>query len=254
MSGTEITGRGGRRCGASAALALLVGLALSISGGPAGAQQGPAKQASGAPQSAWVKLCEKATLPAKDKEGKEEKAEREVCLTHHERLDGATGMVLVSAAVRHIEGYAKDVMMVMVPLGMSLPVGVHTKVIGADLWAKVQQNEKVDDSKIVPSKLQFTLCHQIGCTAEGEVTHEMLGRMKAGGGLLIYTINSAGQLIVFPVPLTGFAAALDGPPADTEQYQKARAEMMKAIRQRQLDMIEQKKKEQGKAPAAPPKK
>ena len=54
--------------------------------------------------SAWVKLCEKANEVTKDKDGKDEKKEVNICLTHHERLDGKSGMVLVSAAVRQIEG------------------------------------------------------------------------------------------------------------------------------------------------------
>jgi hypothetical protein len=39
-----------------------------------------------------------------------------VCLTHHERLD-EKGNVLVSAALRQIEGRDKQHFMVMVPLG-----------------------------------------------------------------------------------------------------------------------------------------
>ena len=50
------------------------------------------------PQDAWVKLCAKA--PSLQEEGKEEN----VCLTHHERIDGNTGRVLVSAAIREVEG------------------------------------------------------------------------------------------------------------------------------------------------------
>src|SRR5690348_36712 len=48
--------------------------------------------------SAWVKLCEKATV-TKDKDGNDEKKEVNICLTHKERLDANSGMVLVSAAV-----------------------------------------------------------------------------------------------------------------------------------------------------------
>ena len=60
------------------------------------------------PQSAWVKVCEAATFKI---DGKEEK--KNVCLTHHERLDANTGMVLVSAAIREIEGQPKPALIVM---------------------------------------------------------------------------------------------------------------------------------------------
>ena len=70
-----------------------------------------------------MKLCEKATAQVKDKDGKEEKKDLNICLTHHERLDGNTGMVLVSAALRQVEGQDKQHFMVMVPLGMLHPAG-----------------------------------------------------------------------------------------------------------------------------------
>ena len=76
-------------------------------------------------KSAWVKLCEKAPLVKKDKDGKDVKEEKNLCLTHHERLDGNTGMVLVSAAIRQIEGQEKQSLMIMVPLGMAIPPGVR---------------------------------------------------------------------------------------------------------------------------------
>lgn len=259
-----------------AGLGLALGLALSTATGPVDAQQPAKKPAAGTQQpakeqakpageqSAWVKLCEKVGFVGKDKDGKEKKAEKSICLTHHERLDGSTGMVLISAALRQIEGADKQHMMVMVPLGMAIPPGLHTKVVSADLWAKAAKNEKIDDSKIAGSKMQFTLCHPAGCTAELEMTGELLGQMKGGGGLLIYAVNAAGQVIVFPVPLTGFKAALEGPAVDNKQYSEARKALMGQIRQRQIEAMEAYKKEQEKAggafkgapgaPAAPPKK
>ena len=90
----------------------------------AGAEGGAGCRSSGRrAQSAWVKLCEKATAVGKDKDGKEEKKELNICLTHHERLDGNTGMVLVSAAVRQVDGQDKQHFMVMVPLGMLIAAG-----------------------------------------------------------------------------------------------------------------------------------
>src|SRR5262249_44783606 len=43
-------------------------------------------------ESAWVKLCDKANAVTKDKDGKEERKEVKICLTHHERLDGKSGV------------------------------------------------------------------------------------------------------------------------------------------------------------------
>jgi invasion protein IalB len=233
------------------------------------AQKGAAAAApaAGAPQSAWVKLCETATAVAKTKEGKEEKKDVNICLTHHERLDGYSGMVLVSAAVRAVDGQDKQHFMVMVPLGMMLQPGMRAAVYPKDDWAKVQKNEKVDDSKLKNLKLAYTLCHPAGCTAETEMTPELLTDLKTGGGLLVFAINASGAPVAFPVPLVGFEAAHAGGPVDPKQYSDARRALMQQIAARQQQAIEEHKKQQeagaaaggqppaapvAKAPAAPP--
>jgi invasion protein IalB len=220
--------------GARAGLtALMLAVGVGLSANPAAAQDkkgAPAAAAKGAPaapaagnapeQSAWVKLCEKAPSLA------EPKKELNVCLTHHERLDGNTGMVLVSAAIRQVEGQDKEALMVMVPLGMALPPGVQVKV---------------DDKE--PVKLQFTLCHAAGCTAEGEASKAVIDQMKTGKQVVVAAINLAGKAIGFPVPLTGFDKAYAGAPVDNEKYKEARKRLMSAIRERQIEMAKKAKDE-----------
>lgn len=239
MYGMRVTHRGlGARAG-FLALALAIGAGLAT--GPAfaddkkGAKPAPAKPAAtvkpaaGATaakpedtkdQSAWVKLCEKApniTEPTK---------ELNVCLTFHERLDGNTGMVLVSAAIRQVEGQEKKALMVMVPLGMALPPGVQVKI---------------DDGE--PIKLQFTLCHAAGCTAEGEATQAVIDQMNKGKQVVVAAINLAGKAIGFPVPLTGFDKAYAGSPVDNKKYSEARQHLMVAIHDRQLELAKKAQEE-----------
>jgi len=214
-----------------------------------------AKAAAG-PPSAWVKLCEKATAVSKQKDGKEEKKDVDICLTHHERLDGNTGMVLVSAAVRQVSGQDKQALMVMVPLGMMLQPGMRATIYPKDQWDLVQKKEKVDESKLKAIQLAYTLCHPAGCTAETEATPELLKTLQTNAGMLVFAINAAGAPVVFPVPLSGFEASYAGPPIDTKQYSEARKSLMQQIAQRQHQLIEEQKKkqeaQQGAAPAAPP--
>ena len=207
----------------------------------AGAKDAPAP--SGAAQSAWVKLCEMAVGIAKDKDGKEEKKELNICLTHHERLDGNTGMVLVSAAVRQVEGQDKQHFMVMVPLGMMLQAGMRATLYPKDAWEKVQKNEKVDESKLKAIKLAYTLCHPAGCTAEMEATPELLTDLKTGGGLVVFAINAGGAPVGFPVPLSGFDQSYAGAPVDNKQYGEARRALMQQIAARQQEQMEQQKKQ-----------
>lgn len=209
------------------------------------AQKGAAPAAAAAaPQSAWVKLCEKANAVTKGKDGKEEKKEINICLTHHERLDGNTGMVLVSAAVRQVEGQDKQHFMVMVPLGMLIQPGMRASIYPKDLWEQAQKNEKVDETKLKGLKFGFTLCHPAGCTAEVEAPPELLTDLKTAGGLVIFAINAGGQPVGFPVPLVGFEQAYAGPPVDNAQYGQARQQLMQQIAQRQHEMAEEYKKKQ----------
>ena len=247
-------GQGVRRAGAVA-----IAAALTLGAGSALAQQkkaDPKKAAAPAAatnQSAWVKLCEKAPVLVKGKDGKEERTEKSICLTHHERLDGNTGMVLVSAAIRKVEGQEKDHLMVMVPLGMAIQPGLRAKIYEKAMWEAAQKNEKVDDSKLEAVKLNFSLCHPAGCTAEIDLTPELLAKMKTGAGMMVFSINANGQVIAFPVPLNGFDAALTGAPIDNVKYSEARKALMQQIALRQQAMIEEYKKKQAAAKQADPK-
>lgn len=254
----------GCRAGGVAAMCAALGLAAVVAGTPAFAQTPAAKPAAkadakkapaagaSASKSAWVKLCEKAPFNHKDKDGKDVKEEKNICLTHHERLDGNTGMVMVSAAIREIEGADKKSMMVMVPLGMALPPGLRAAVYSKDQWAAAAKNEKVDDKALKPIALKFSLCHAAGCTAEVEATAELIEQMKTGGGIMVIAMNAGAQPIGFPVPLDGFTEAYTGKPIDNKEYAKARGQLMAQIRERQQAAIEKYKAEQMKNLPPPP--
>ena len=204
---------------------------------PAAAPAAPAAAAgAGAPaagdsnQSAWVKLCEKATLKKNDKEEK-----LDICLTHHERLDGNTGMVIVSAALREVQGNPKKHLMVMVPLGVALPAGLQIKI---------------DEDK-EPTKLTYTICHPGGCTAEVEATDEIVAKLKKGKQLMVAAMNVAAKPIFLPVPLNGFEPTLAGKPVDPEVYGKARAQLMQQIEQRQIEMLNKAEEDAKKGVGAP---
>lgn len=188
-------------------------------------------------QSAWVKLCEQAPIRKRAKDGKVSVEKKQICLTHHERLDGNTGMVMVSAAIRQIEGNNKKSLMIMVPLGMALQPGLRAAVYSKDQWAKASKKEKIDQSKLKPMSLKFSLCHPAGCTAEIEASDDLIKQMQTGGGLMVLAINAAGRPIGFPVPLTGFATTLAGKPIDNAVYRRERGKLMQQIRERQKKLI-----------------
>lgn len=233
-----------KRVGAASGAAFALMLGLAAGGGLAVADDKKAEAKGEGRQSAWVKLCEKSPLVRKDAEGKEVKDEKNICLTHHERLDGNSGMVLVSAAIRQVEGSEHEHLMIMVPLGMAIPPGLKAAVYTTEQWEKASKNEEIDDSELKPIDLKFSLCHASGCTAEVEATKDIIDQMKAGGGMMILAMNAQAQPVGFPVPLDGFTAAFGGDPVDNEEYKKARGQLMAQIRQRQQAAYEKWREEQ----------
>lgn len=212
---------------------------------PAGKAAAPA-----AASNPWVKLCEKATANTKNKEGKEEKKELNICMTHHERIDGTSGMVVVSAALQQlkVEGEAqeKKQFLVMVPTGMLLKPGMRATIFPKDLWAKVEKNEKLDkteESKLKALQLDYTLCHAMGCTAEIDAPDDLVNSLKTSGGLMVFTLRASGAPVAFPVPLAGFDQALAGAPVDPKKYGEARKALMMQIAQRQQELAAEVKKQ-----------
>jgi invasion protein IalB len=233
---------------------LLAGLALGLGTSVALAQQGqavpkgtapaaqaPAAQApaaaaaaqGAADDSAWVKLCLK----------NEQTGNKQVCLVNHEGLEPNTGMVLVAAAVRTIEGEDKKHLLVRLPTAYSLimPAGVQIKI---------------DDDE--PIQLQYAVCFPTSCQVQMELTNEMFEKMRKGKQMVVAAMNMQQKAMAFPVPLTGFSKTYDGPPVDNAKYEAARRAMMEKFRERQMELAnkaaeaEQKKEGAGAAaPAAP---
>ncbi len=222
-------------------------------GAPPAAKGATPAAAPAAAAPSWVKLCEQAPFVGQDKDGKEIQTSKSICLTHHERLDAASGMVLVSAAVREIEGAGKRHFMVMLPLGMAIPPGMQVGIYPPDMWAAIQKGEKVDDSKLEPLKLTYTLCHAAGCTAEMEATPEIVTKIQGGAGLIVFAVNGNGAPIAFPAPLNGFKEALAGAPADNKAYSEARKALMGQIEENRKKMIEDYRKQNKDLQQAAPK-
>lgn len=219
---------------ARAALVALAVLALGSGVAQAQSQQpkaAPAQKPAAAPakpketQSSWVKLCD--TAP---------NFKKKICLTHHERLDGNTGSVLVSAAVRKVEGVDNEQFLVMVPLGMAIPPGIRVTI---------------DDEKPIP--LKYSICHAAGCTAEAAATTDLVDKLKKGNKMVVAAINIAGKAVGFPVPLNGFTKAYQGEPVDNKKYQAARRKLMIMIRKRQEELIKKAEDAQKKKPETPKK-
>ena len=154
--------------------------------------------------------------------------------------DGNSGMVLVAAAVRTVEGDEKKQLLVRLPtaIALAIPAGVQIRV---------------DEGE--PVALKYTLCYGTSCQAETELTKELFDSMRNGKQLVVAAVNLQKKAIGFPVPLVGLAKAFDGPPIDNAKYQEARRQLMEMIRKRQIELANkaaeaEKNKAQGGQPAA----
>jgi invasion protein IalB len=197
----------------------------------AGGVAGATPLTNNAAEDAWVKLCMK----------NEQTQNKEICLVNHEGLEPNTGMVLIAAAVRKVEGEEKQQLLVRVPTAYALviPAGVEIKI---------------DEEQ--PIKLQYAICFPTSCQVQLELTKEMMDSMRKGKQMVVAAMNIQQKTMGFPVPLTGFAKAYDGPPVDSVKYEESRRQLMEMFRKRQQELAakaaEAEKNKQAGQPAQPP--
>ncbi len=199
----------------------------------------------------WVKLCDAIPVikrgadgtPVVDKEGKPQREDKQMCLTQHEAIDGRTGIPLVTAALREVEGQAKKTFLVGMPLGMNIPTGIRIAFHSAAEWEKISKDGKFADPKSVKwTKLDFVHCLETNCIAETEATPEIVKGLQANAVMTAAAVNFEGGPVALPVPLKGFSAANKGEPVDMKKYAAARQQMMAQIRERQKAALEAFKK------------
>jgi invasion protein IalB len=103
-----------------------------------------------------------------------------------------TGQLVILVNVRVPSDTHTPVILVQVPLGLNLPVGVKFQV---------------DDGK--PLDLQIQTCENRGCHASTPVAPELLAALKSGKQLKVSFQNLNKETMTIPLPLADFAAAYD---------------------------------------------
>lgn len=186
------------------AIALGFASGLAVSMPVAQAQQSKPTATKAAPKAAdtgiqWLKICEFAVTKKSDQ------SKSKVCLVHYEQRTAPSGAVVVSVAIRQIEGTEKERFIVMVPLGVAIPHG---------LKVRVDNGEPID--------LRYSLCHPQGCTAEGDASKEFVAKLKKGNKLLIAAVNAFGRVFQLPVHLKGFTATYGGEAVDASKVEEIR--------------------------------
>jgi invasion protein IalB len=164
---------------------------------PAPAAKPPAKPAAAPLYSPWTKLC-----------APESPGATPTCLTLMEGR-ATTGQFLAGAGIIEQQGVEKKTLRITLPLAMLDQKGVQI------IFDQDQ-----------PLSGPYLTCLPAGCLADFDATPAILEKMQKGQSLMVKAIRLDGSLLAVPLPLTGFAKANAGPPADpkviAEQQQKLR--------------------------------
>ncbi|MGA7326597.1 MAG: invasion associated locus B family protein [Rhodomicrobium sp.] len=218
--------------GIAATLALSLGTTASMAQGkdkggkaaPAGKQEAAAK-----PADIWYKLCIDVPVHEPTKPGEQPKQQKpeemkkvNVCLTQVDVRDNATAILIGKIAVRQIHGQDKPQMLAMLPLGSALPPGALVKI---------------DDKE--PIKLAYTTCDQAGCYAEANIEPAIVDQMKSGKQIAYLGIDVTGRALSIPLPLEGFAKAIDGQPIPVDKYNEDQKKIADVIRARLAELRKQ---------------
>ncbi|AXS40579.1 invasion associated locus B family protein [Breoghania sp. L-A4] len=204
------------RVGAMARSAL-VAMATAATMGMAAAQT-PETPAAGSEESAWVKVCNEVP-----------QTKKVMCLVTQE-LRTDTGQFLASVAIREIEGEDRKTLLVAVPPGMLIQPGLRVQV---------------DAGKQEQAK--YGICFPNACYAELVITKEFIDGMKAGGKLVLTTLNQQAKAVAFDLTLIGFTKIYDGeavdPKAMAQKQEALQAELQKRAEEARQKLIEQQKKQ-----------
>jgi len=212
------------------ALMLIAGAALAGSAGLAQERKG----AGGAvPPSSWVKFCETPSAAGKDFYGKAKVVGVKTCLVHAERMDATSGLTIVATAVRQTGAQPK--LMLMLPSTVQRELGVRVHIFPRNLWEKVDRKEQLqkdvfDSLRMI--NLKFAFCRAEGCTAETDITPNLVADLKSSGGLMVF-VFARGKAVALPISLSGFREVFDGAPIDSKKFYQKRNEVLRAIRERQ---------------------
>jgi invasion protein IalB len=114
-----------------------------------------------------------------------------------------TGQFLAGAALIEQEGEQKKTFRITLPLGMELPQGVRVAL-----------------DQDPPMSGRYIVCLPNGCMADFEVGVDFVGKLKKSQNVLLQGINPSGQAANYPIPLTDFAEANEGPPIDPAKFEK----------------------------------
>ena len=185
----------------------------------------PAQAAPGAPQliyTPWTRLCSKGQEPTA----------KQVCFTGKDAYTDI-GMPVLAVVLIEPEGEIKKILRVTVPNPVQLQYG--TRIV-------------VDQQQ--PLSGPYFTCFTNGCMADYDGTPDLIQKLKHGQTMAVQAVNLAGTPMSFPLPLSDFAKANEGPPTDPKVFEERQKKLQEDLQKRAEEF---RKKQQQAQPAQPPK-
>jgi invasion protein IalB len=195
-----------------------------------GQQQPPPAQMPNFVYSPWTKFCG----PPPNQQ--QQPGAKMVCFTGKDART-EQGVPVIAAALVEVEGEQMKTFRITLPFGLSVSTG--TRLI-------VDQNQALQ----MPFMTCAPLSPNMGCIAQYEATPDLVTKLKKGQMLTIQAVNLQNQIVSFPLALSDFAKANEGPATDPKVYEEQQKKMQEDL-QKKADELRKKLEQQQGAPAAP---
>ncbi|MFZ5690511.1 MAG: invasion associated locus B family protein [Pseudomonadota bacterium] len=186
------------------------------------AQQQPDGAAPAAPEtppliySNWTKLCSKGA----DTGGKT------MCRIGNDgRLE--SGQPMIGAVLMEMEGEARKILQIMLPLGILLPRGTRVMIDNDEPGAMV---------------LPIIVCAGGGCMAQADANAELVAKLKKGQTLYVQAYSMQQTVFTLALPLADFAKAYDGPATDPKDIEAQTKRLQEQLQKRGEQLQQQQKK------------
>ncbi|HYW60147.1 MAG TPA: invasion associated locus B family protein [Xanthobacteraceae bacterium] len=170
--------------------------------------------------SPWAKFCGKGQDPNA----------KQVCFTGKDART-ESGVPVVAAALIEPDGEPQKIFRITLPSPLQLRYGTRLII----------------DQQQPPIAMPFFTCFSNGCMADYEGTPDLIGKLKKGQMLTIQAINLAGNEISFPLPLSDFAKANEGPPTDPKVFEEQQKKLQEEL-QKKAEEARKRLEQQGGAP------
>jgi invasion protein IalB len=192
---------------------------------PKAAPKGQAKPAEPTPPAApeipplvyssWTKLCSKNA----------EAGGKTMCRVGMDgRLD--SGAPMVGAVLMEMEGEARKILQIMLPLGVLLPRGTRVLIDNDEQGAMV---------------LPIIVCSGGGCMAQADASADLVAKLKKGQNLYVQAYNMQQSVFTLAVPLAEFAKAYDGPATDPKDVEEQKKKLQDELAKRGRERLQQQK-------------